>query len=86
MHTLTEAELPKIDGNWTMHGQEHGTMFYTKAGHVTGTLVTGKYQSFAKVTGTNANSYSSPGFAFGGGASHNNMPPYRAVNIWRRTA
>lgn len=22
----------------------------------------------------------------GGGASHNNMPPYRAVNIWRRTA
>lgn len=22
----------------------------------------------------------------GGGASHNNLPPYRAVNIWRRTA
>lgn len=22
----------------------------------------------------------------GGGASHNNMPPYRAVNIWKRTA
>ena len=24
--------------------------------------------------------------SIGGGASHNNMPPYRAVNIWRRTA
>lgn len=86
MHTLTEAELPKIDGKWTMHGQEHGTMFYTKTGHVTGTLCTSKYQSFAKTTGTNANSYSSPGFEFGGDSAHNNMPPYRAVNIWKRTA
>lgn len=86
MHTLTENELPKIDGSWRLHGQENGSLFYTLYGHATGNLIASKYQSFQKVTATNANSYGSPGFAFGGGASHNNMPPYRAVNIWRRTA
>ena len=86
MHTLTESELPVIDGTYTLHGQEYGSIFYNKSGHMTGTLATSMYQSFARTTGTGANSYTNVGFKFGGGASHNNLPPYRAVNIWRRTA
>lgn len=77
-HTLTESELPYIDGNFTCHGQENGSIFYHKAGHATGDVAS-TYQSVGVKYG-GATSITSPGFAFGGDSSHNIMQPYTVAN------
>lgn len=64
-HTLTEAQLPVIDGSMTWHGQEHGTHIYNISGHVTGSKINGMYQTTGQTSG--AYSYGSTGFKFGGG-------------------
>lgn len=83
-HQLTENELPYIEGHFTWHGEEHGTHIYHIDGHCTGYRIDNMYQTTAQSTG--AESYGGTGFAFGGNWSHNNMPPYLVVNIWKRTA
>ena len=67
-HALTEAELPYINGSMSWHGQEHGTHVYTISGHMTGTKISGMYQTTGQTSG--AYSYGSTGFAFGGNQSH----------------
>lgn len=42
--------------------------------------------AYARVDTNNPSSPWSGTFATGGGQPHNNLPPYRAVYIWRRTA
>ena len=83
-HTLIESELPHISGDLQFHGSEKGSIIYGRSGHFNGTKVTGKYQTPTPMSG--AYSFSTLSFAFGGGASHNNMPPYYVAYIWRRTA
>nr|DAG58183.1 MAG TPA: baseplate wedge protein [Caudoviricetes sp.] len=83
-HTLIESELPQISGDLQFHGSENGSHIYNRAGHFNGTKVTGKYRTATAMSG--AFSFSTLSFAFGGGASHNNMPPYYVAYIWRRTA
>lgn len=85
-HQLIENELPKISGNWTIHGQESGTEFYVINGHATGTLKSNQYKTFGSSATAGANSYSDPGFAFGNNGSHNNLQPYIVVKRWHRTA
>ena len=70
MHTLTVNEMPS----------HRHSLPDLHAGTVGTTDPNGYY-------GQNTGSYKTHYSDYtGGGASHNNMPPYRAVNIWRRTA
>ena len=78
-HTLTESEMPR-HRHW---GSDSGHNFLIDLNkHVVS-------DEFAMLTSSTA-SYKyavTGGTAYtGGGESHNNMPPYYAVNIWRRTA
>lgn len=74
-HTLTEAEMP---------AHKHSADFWSsKAGDAgyTGTPAT-NYDSWNRPTERATDSVK----ATGGGQAHNNMPPYLAVYMWRRTA
>lgn len=84
-HTLTETELPEIDGEFAtavvgqhtnkgVKGHAYGTNFGTfTSGGITGTDITNQTQY-------------GYGYKFGGGQPHNNMPPYYGAYVWRRTA
>ena len=84
-HTLTETELPEIDGEFAtavvgqhtnkgVKGHAYGTNFGTfTSGGITGTGITNETQY-------------GYGYKFGGGQPHNNMPPYLANYCWRRIA
>lgn len=83
--TLTEAQLPHIEGTLIIHGQENGTCIYQTSGHFTGTQLDGKYKDSGN-TVSSAYSQQDPKFSFGSGKSHTNMPPYLVVYMWKRTA
>lgn len=84
-HTLTESQLPKISGSFSLHGQENGTNIYGVSGHFSGTYMGGKYKA---PNGTTAAAYSHANitYSFGGGSSHNNLQPYITCYMWKRTA
>lgn len=82
---LTEGQLPRITANWAIHGQEGGTIFYTLNGKATGTRY-GSYKTTQGGTLGGAQSYQNPGIAFGNNESHNNMPPYIVVYVWKRVS
>lgn len=88
-HTLTENELPYIDGSWqTFVVNSH--MIDGVSGHAYG----GSASKSIKVNGVSsyesdvyvANAEYIYGFKFGQNVPHNNMPPYIAMYIWRRIA
>lgn len=84
-HTLTETELPEIDGKFAtavvgthtnkgVKGHAYGTDFGTfESGGIQGTTIANQTQY-------------GYGYKFGNGQPHNNMPPYYGAYVWRRTA
>lgn len=77
-HTLTTSEMPRH-----MHGSANSKEYWTNPGVFETSsefsLITTDYASY-KMAACQGTGYT------GGGGSHNNMPPYYAVNIWRRVS
>lgn len=83
-HTLTEAELPVIDGKFaTVVVSEHGSKGVD--GHAYGANFGAVNATITGTTGGAGTQYGY-GYKFGGGQAHNNMPPYYGAYAWRRTA
>lgn len=70
-HTLTKAEMPVHTHGYDFTGQSD----------VTGVTAIRLYDADGR-----RNEYQGASASAGGGAAHNNMPPYLAVYVWRRTA
>lgn len=84
-HTLTESELPKIDGRIaTAVVGEHSANGVT--GHAYGTNFGSVTKPIVGAEGKAGDVQYGYGYKFGGGQPHNNMPPYYGAYVWRRTA
>lgn len=85
-HTLTENELPYINGSASIRS------YGTTAGVITSTSGVFSVETSDTTANGVALSTTDPGnvrnlkMSFGGGQAHNNMPPYLAVFIWRRVS
>lgn len=73
-HTLTELEIPP---------HSHVEMLYFTGGQDTNLYA---YQTYANYNPESNLAFSGHTSRTGGGMQHNNMPPYIAVYMWRRTA
>ena len=71
-HTLTTSEMPSHT-----HAQ--------RSRGATGDIAAAGSAIGAEFLGTSSNSIGNT-FATGGGAAHNNMPPYLAVYVWKRVS
>ena len=81
-HTLTDNEMPRhshqemlSNGNWN----------YNAVYNQGGTVTTNEGAAITDMTVTAKGAYAYVGYA-GGGAAHNNMPPYLTAYMWQRTA
>lgn len=70
-HTLTESEMPT-----------HSHSAYITRSATTGSDTT----QVARSRDTSSTKMNTPTESAGGGAAHNNLPPYFVVYIWKRTA
>lgn len=83
-HTLTENELPVIDGSWRVPVPYfHTTQGVT--GHAYGVTFSDE-KEYSLGAGEGLSNNYGYGYKFGSGLAHNNMPPYTAMYIWRRVA
>lgn len=82
-HTLTEAELPAIDGRIaTAVVGNHGANGVT--GHAYGANFGQVTETIGGAKGAAGTQYGY-GYKFGGGQPHNNMMPYYGAYVWRKT-
>lgn len=74
-HTLTTNEMPSHS-----HREANSTVVYNNSSS-NRFATSGSGTKISLATGLDINTNST-----GGGQAHNNMPPYLAVNVWKRTA
>lgn len=86
-HTLTESELPKIEGSFDIRPWHSGSVDGATQVNPTGVFgrTTGSTQTGVQTSGTNASSFKTT-LSFGANGAHNNLQPYIVVNRWHRTA
>ena len=94
-HTLTEAELPLLQGSFNCGSGTFGDADAVGVGALrsaSGIMSVDRtckftYDASDQRTWPSSDvAYQELEIEFGGGSGHNNMPPYIAVYIWRRTA
>lgn len=73
-HALTEAEMP---------AHAHDEILYFTGGQDVDLYA---YQTYASYNPESGMAFSGNTGQTGGGTPHNNMPPYIAIYMWRRTA
>lgn len=85
-HKLTYAELPKTEGDIVMHGATTGTQIAAVGGCFTPAVkVNNRYLGRPDLTTAGASSVYKIHYSNGGNdESHNNMPPYLTVYMWKR--
>lgn len=80
-HTLTEDEMPTHNHDGLMYTHSSGAEYYVSLN-----AGSSGYKLSWGGLGTGAGRADMHTVEAGGGAAHNNMPPYVNVAIWRRTA
>ena len=83
--TLTKANLPSINGGFTMHGGGSSTNIASVSGDFTTDYNNTKYKTGGTET-SGANSIGNVKLVIGNNTPHNNMPPYVKAYCWKRTA
>lgn len=85
-HTLTVNEMPshKHDIAWNDANPQIVSLSSNKATASTSTAAQQGYRTSYSVSNVHKDSYIA--MPSGGGAAHNNMPPYIQISAWRRTA
>lgn len=84
-HTLTVAEIPSHKHNQTGADNEYGGYSSVYKSNAVGS---GSEYGILLPTGQTVSdgAYYMDTNATGGSQSHNNMPPYTVINVWKRTA
>lgn len=84
--TLTNSQLPNVNGTIVMHHAAIGTNINSVDGCFTGSsIVQGSYRQGGTLLNADTVSIGNIHFSNGGNnESHENMPPYMTVYMWKR--
>lgn len=83
-HQLTISELPRVQSSFRIRTASDGDMITATGGYFSSSA--SGNTSAPLTVGSGAKAQQQMNLDFGGNTPHNNMPPYLAVYVWKRTA